>query len=184
MDKRDMIQIRLKYGSALYIYGNVNNMDIFCNIPAILKIASFFDTPSPDSKSSSSQSKLPPSTKSSSSSSSRQTPQLFSILSYLYTVHPSLTIDNTHLYFPSDASDLDAAMMIVSIPMIQLRGTKEWWMNRLDVKYDWSSLHWVFFYDYFVLTNLYSQLWLSPQLLFNHIIMFFPLLLSDTKLII
>ena len=62
---------------------------------------------------------------SSSSSSSRQTPQLFSILSYLYTVHPSLTIDNTHLYFPSDASDLDAAMMIVSIPMIQLRGKKE-----------------------------------------------------------
>ena len=127
MDKRDMIQIRLKYGNALYIYGNVNNMDIFCNIPAILKIASFFDTPSPDSNSSSSLAKPPPSTKSSSSSSSssRQTPQLFSILSYLYTVHPSLTIDNTHLYFPSDASDLDAAMMIVSIPMIQLRGKNE-----------------------------------------------------------
>ena len=129
MDKRDMIQIRLKYGNALYIYGNVNNMDIFCNIPAILKITSFFDIPSPDSKSLISHQKPPHSAKSSSSSSSssssRQTPKLFSILSYLYTVHPSLTIDNTHLYFPSDASDLDAAMMIVSIPMIQLRGRRK-----------------------------------------------------------
>lgn len=44
-DKQDMIHIRLKYGNSLFIYGSVNNMDIFWNVSSILKIASFFDIP-------------------------------------------------------------------------------------------------------------------------------------------
>lgn len=43
MDKRDVVQLKLTYGKALFIVGNINNLDFFINVPSLLKIASFFD---------------------------------------------------------------------------------------------------------------------------------------------
>lgn len=45
-DKRDMIQIKLKYGQNLMIYGNINNLDVFVNLSSILRIVTFFEVPS------------------------------------------------------------------------------------------------------------------------------------------
>ena len=41
-----MIQIKLKYGQNLMIYGNINNLDVFVNLASILRIVSFFEMPS------------------------------------------------------------------------------------------------------------------------------------------
>ena len=117
-----MIQIRLKYGNSLFIYGNVNNMDIIWNIPSILKIASFFDIPE------SSVSFTPKSRYLlivpfiHSHTSSTEVPQIFTILTYLYTIHPSLSLMNIHLYLPSDVTDLDSSMIVLNIPEVHLRG--------------------------------------------------------------
>ena len=45
MDKRDMIQLKLKYGQNLMIFGNVNNLDVFVNLSSILRIVTFFEPP-------------------------------------------------------------------------------------------------------------------------------------------
>lgn len=114
LDKRDMIQLRLRYGNALYVYGNINNVDVFWNMPSILKIASFFDNPN----------KPLPQPPKHTTTVPTDVPQIFTVLTYLYTVHPSLTVDNLHLYVLSDASDADASMMVVSVPEIHLRGRR------------------------------------------------------------
>ena len=41
-----MIQIKLKYGQNLMIYGNINNLDVFVNLSSILRIVTFFEVPS------------------------------------------------------------------------------------------------------------------------------------------
>ena len=43
MDKRDVIQLKLKYGDNLYIYCNMNNIDFYFNSLSIMNIMSFFD---------------------------------------------------------------------------------------------------------------------------------------------
>ncbi|KAK8825662.1 hypothetical protein WA577_000833, partial [Blastocystis sp. JDR] len=91
-DKRDMIQIKLKYGQNLMIYGNINNLDVFVNLASILRIVSFFEMPSDTIR--------PPKQK----SSQKEVPQLFIIMTYLYTVHPTLTISNVHVYVPADVN--------------------------------------------------------------------------------
>ena len=120
-----MIQIRLKYGNSLFIYGNVNNMDIIWNIPSIIKIASFFDIPE-------SSVSITPKSKYSfiipfvhSHTSTTEVPQIFTILTYLYTIHPSLSLMNIHFYLPSEVSDLDSSMIVLNIPEIHLRGKNQ-----------------------------------------------------------
>lgn len=56
---------------------------------------------------------------------SKEVPQIFIVMTYLYTVHPSLTISNVHIYLPADANDLDASMLILTIPEIELRGERQ-----------------------------------------------------------
>lgn len=120
MDKRDMIQLKLKYGQNLMIFGNVNNLDVFVNLSSILRIVTFFEPPQdivlPPKEQSSSPSSL------SRSHSGKSVPQLFIIMTYLYTVHPSLTISNLYFYIPADVSDLDTTMCVVSIPEIRFQG--------------------------------------------------------------
>ena len=120
MDKRDMIQLKLKYGQNLMIFGNVNNLDVFVNLSSILRIVTFFEPPQdivfPPKEQSSSPSSL------SRSHSGKSVPQLFIIMTYLYTVHPSLTISNLHFYIPADVSDLATTMCVVSIPEIRFQG--------------------------------------------------------------
>lgn len=112
LDKKDVIQIKLKYGQNLFFYGNLNYLDLYLSVPSILKIASFFDLH---------QEKIVP-PKAPSKRLVRDVPRLFTIMTYLYTVHPSLTVTNFHVYLPADASDLDTPLTVLSIPRIELRG--------------------------------------------------------------
>lgn len=43
MDKRDVFQLKLKYGDNLFIYCNMNNIDFYFNTLSIMNILSFFD---------------------------------------------------------------------------------------------------------------------------------------------
>lgn len=115
-DKKDVIQLKLKYGKNLFFYGNLNYLDCYLNVPSILKIASFFDL----HKEKVTAPKTP------TNRSIRDVPKLFTIMTYLYTVHPSLTVTNFHVYLPADASDLDTPLTILSIPRIELRGWILW----------------------------------------------------------
>ena len=42
-------------------------------------------------------------------------------MTYLYTVHPSISISNLHLYLPEDASNVDSSLFILSIPEITFK---------------------------------------------------------------
>lgn len=42
-------------------------------------------------------------------------------MTYLYTVHPSISISNLHLYLPEDASNADSSLFILSIPEITFK---------------------------------------------------------------
>lgn len=112
-DKKDMIQVKLKYGENLFFYGNLNYLDVYLNVPSILKIASFFDL----------HKEKVAAPKEPANRSIRDVPKLFTIMTYLYTVHPSLTVTNFHVYLPANASDLDTPLTILSVPRIELRGT-------------------------------------------------------------
>lgn len=52
-------------------------------------------------------------------------PQLFIIMTYLYTVHPTLTISNVHMYVPADVNDLDTTMCVIAIPEVVFKGRRE-----------------------------------------------------------
>lgn len=50
-----------------------------------------------------------------------EVPRLFTIMTYLYTVHPSISISNLHIFLPEDATNADSSLLIVSIPEIAFR---------------------------------------------------------------
>ena len=58
-------------------------------------------------------------------SSQKEVPQLFIIMTYLYTVHPTLTISNVHVYVPADVNDLDTTMRVIAIPEMVFKGRRE-----------------------------------------------------------
>lgn len=58
-------------------------------------------------------------------SSQKEVPQLFIIMTYLYTVHPTLTISNVHVYVPADVNDLDTTMCVIAIPEVVFKGRRE-----------------------------------------------------------
>lgn len=45
-------------------------------------------------------------------------------MTYLYTVHPTLTISNVHVYVPADVNDLDTTMCVIAIPEVVFKGRR------------------------------------------------------------
>ena len=50
-----------------------------------------------------------------------EVPKLFTIMTYLYTVHPSISVSNFHIYIPEDATNPDSSIIIISLPEIIFR---------------------------------------------------------------
>lgn len=116
-----MIQLKLKYGENLFIYCNMNNIDVYLNSLSLLNILSFFDLHK--------NTIVPPKQElviviviiHRKSANSEKVPRIFTIMTYLYTVHPSITISNLHVYVPEDATNIDSSLLILSIPEILFR---------------------------------------------------------------
>lgn len=116
-----MIQLKLKYGENLFIYCNMNNIDIYLNSLSLLNILSFFDLHK--------NTIVPPKQElimmigiiHRKPTTSAEDPRLFTIMTYLYTVHPSITISNLHVYVPEDTTNVDSSLLIITIPEILFR---------------------------------------------------------------
>ena len=123
MEKRDVIQLKLKYSDNLYIYCNMNNIDFYFNAQSLMMILSFFDLQKPSIKPKIEYSlfNIPSLIYRNKSTNTMEVPKLFTIMTYLYTVHPSISVSNFHIYIPEDATNPDSSIIIISLPEIIFR---------------------------------------------------------------